>query len=120
MMDPLGKFSAPLKESPEQRSLGVVILGIRGRGLISIAIGTALLTHWFVVVVMLYETFMDASVELFKVSVMEFAVPFAEFGVIPVTADLDHEKEAPPLPRLLLNEMDNGLPEQTELAVTLV
>jgi hypothetical protein len=51
---------------------------------------------------------------------MEFELPVEEFGVIPVTADLDHEKEAPPLPRLLLNEMDNGLPEQTELAVTLV
>ena len=63
---------------------------------------------------------MDALVELFKVSLMEFEVPLEEFGVIPVTTALDHEKKAPPLPRLLLNEMDNGLPEQTELAETLV
>ncbi len=34
MIDPLGKFKAPLKESPEQRSMGVVILEILGRGLI--------------------------------------------------------------------------------------
>jgi hypothetical protein len=34
---------------------------------------------------------MDASVELFKVSLMEFEVPLEEFGVIPVTTALDHE-----------------------------
>jgi hypothetical protein len=53
MIDPLGKFKTPLKESPEQRSMGEVISAIVGWGLISMVIGTALLTHWFVVVVML-------------------------------------------------------------------
>jgi hypothetical protein len=32
-MDPLGKFNVPLKESPEQRSMGVLMLAILGRGL---------------------------------------------------------------------------------------